>query len=510
MSSNSKPTDIRWLVLTLASITSMILYFHRYTWAIIRPQLEKEYGFSNTELEQIFAFFNFTYGIGQIPGGIVSDIFGAHIFLGSIIGLWSLALICFALAGSFWVFCGSRLIFGLAQAGAYPSLNTISSIWFAPSSRTTLQGFVASFSGRIGGALAPLIMATVLMGHCGFSWRTALIIMASVGIFFAAAFLVLFRNSPYLDKRVNKEERALIKNGYEKKGRVAWTLTPIVIATFVLCLWLFKLNWITVSLMIVGLFLFLTPGVKAFFSSLVNNKHEPDPNETEQTIDGAKPKKRILKFSKAAKHRSYQLLVFQQFSNAGADIVYTSVLGSVFASKGSSIAEIGVYASLPLFGGAIGGYVGGYLNDFAIKAFRSRRWARSSMGFLGKALATVCLYTAITQHSAESLAWGLFVVKFFSDWSQPTVWGTCTDLGGKNAGTVFSIVNTTGNFGGLVIPLVVGPLLDHYSTFEMVNGVQERITDYGPMFVMVGIMYMISAVVWLFINCTKPIDPEEA
>jgi sugar phosphate permease len=132
------------------------------------------------------------------------------------------------------------------------------------------------------------------------------------------------------------------------------------------------------------------------------------------------------------------------------------------------------------------------------------------MGFLGKALATVCLYTAITQHSAESLAWGLFVVKFFSDWSQPTVWGTCTDLGGKNAGTVFSIVNTTGNFGGLVIPLVVGPLLDHYSTFEMVNGVQERITDYGPMFVMVGIMYMISAVVWLFINCTKPIDPEEA
>jgi len=199
--------------------------------------------------------------------------------------------------------------------------------------------------------------------------------------------------------------------------------------------------------------------------------------------------------------------VFQQYANAGADIVYTSVLGSFFLSKNISLAEMGIYASLPLFGGAVGGFFGGILNDYAIRATGSHRWGRSIMGFLGKAIAAVCLFFAISQSSALALAWGLFVVKFFSDWSQPTVWGTCTDMGGQHSGTTFSIVNTTGNIGALTVPLFVGPLLDHYSTFELVNGVQERITDYGPMFVMVACLYMVSAVTWLFLDCTKPIDP---
>lgn len=486
-----------------------MLYLHRYTWAIIRPQLEQEYGFSNTQLELIFTLFNFSYMIGQVPGGIVSDFFGAHLFLGSIIFIWSVCLILFALVGSFWAFGGIRLLFGAAQAGAYPSLSSISTKWFAPSSRTTFQGFISSFSGRIGGALAPLIMATVLMGHYGYSWRTAVIILASCGIFFAAAFMILFKSSPDVDKRVNKAEQDLIRSGGEPKGKIAWALTPIVLATFCLCLWLFKLNGVTLSLLVVGLVLFFRPSVTAVIQSLFSKSHDdrqlPE-NREEHT--SARPRKQVLKFGQAARHRSYQLLVFQQYANAGGDIVYTSVLGSVFAAKGVTIAEMGVYASLPLFGGAIGGYVGGYLNDIAIRLLKSRRWARSFMGFLGKAIATVCLFLAISQESAESLAWGLFIVKFFSDWSQPTVWGTCSDLGGKNAGTVFSIVNTTGQVGALTIPLVVGPLLDHFSTMQVINGEAVRITDYGPMFVLVAGLYMVSAITWLFINCTKPIEPE--
>lgn len=509
MSSVTKPTNVRWLVLVLASSTSFILYLHRYTWAIIRPQLEKEYGFSNTELEQIFALFNFTYALGQIPSGVVCDYFGAHVFLGSIVGLWSVGLILFALVGSFWAFGGIRLIFGAAQAGGYPGLSNISGNWFAPANRTTFQGFIASFAGRMGGAFAPLLMATLLMGYYGLDWRASLMIMGSLGVFLAVAFLVLFRNSPLEDKRVNKEELDIIKKGAEPKGRTGWLLTPLVIASS--CIFIFGFSWKTGLFLAaaVGLFFALSiPAILNTFSGKDRSEGKLESESQDGGPQGAKPKKQILNFSKAAKHRSYQLLVFQQFANAGADIVYTSVLGSVFMAKGSSIAEMGVYASLPLFGGAIGGYVGGYLNDILISVFGSRRWGRSAMGFLGKAIATVFLFVAISQESAESLAWGLFVVKFFSDWSQPTIWGTCTDLGGKNAGTVFSIVNTTGNIGALVVPLFVGPLLDYYSTIEIVNGVSTRITDFIPMFNMVAVLYMLSAVAWLFINCSNPIDPE--
>lgn len=435
----ARSTNVRWLIFVLASLTSFVLYLHRFTWAIIRPQLEQEYGFSNTELEQIFTFFNFTYAAGLIPGGIIADMFGAHVFLGSIIFTWSVALVIFATAGSFWAFGGSRLLFGAAQSATYPILAGVTARWFAASTRTTMQGFIASFAGRMGGALAPIIMATLLMGYFGYTWRISLIIMAMIGVVFAVVFFLFFRNSPEVDKRVNRAELELIR-------------------------------------------------------------------------EGAKPKKndgKVLKFSKAFKNRSFQLLVFQQFSNAGADIVYTSVLGSFFLSKNISLAEMGVYASLPLFGGAIGGFVGGILNDLSIRLFGSRRWARSAMGFLGKAIAAGCLFFAISQTSALALAWGLFVVKFFSDWSQPTVLGTCTDMGGSHSATTFSIVSTTGNVGALVVPLVVGPLLDFYSTVEIVNGVQERTTDYTPMFVLVAALYMVSAVSWLFINCTKSFEPSD-
>ncbi len=362
---NNRPTNVRWTIFALASMTSLMLYLHRYTWAIIRPELEREYGFSNTQLEHIFTMFNFTYAFGNLPGGIVADLFGAHVFLSSIIFAWSACLIGFSLAGSFWAFGGLRLFFGLAQGGAYPSLTSITKNWFPVSSRTSVQGFIAGTSGRMGGALAPILMATVLMGYFGMNWRTALIAMAGLGIVFAALFFVIVRNRPEEDKRVNESEVKLIRKGEETQ----------------------------------------------------------------------KAATRVMSFKKALSRRNFQLLIFQQYCNAGADIVYTSVLGSLFLSKGITITEMGIYASMPLFGGAIGGFVGGILNDVMIKTTGSRRWGRSIMGIMGKGTAALILFFAIKQSSVAGLAWGLFCVKFFADWSLPTMIGTCTDIGGKHPAT---------------------------------------------------------------------------
>ena len=79
-------------------------------------------------------------------------------------------------------------------------------------------------------------------------------------------------------------------------------------------------------------------------------------------------------------------------------------------------------------------------------------------------------------------AWGLFVVKFFSDWTQPTVWGTCTDMGGRYSATVFSIINMAGNVGGIVTPIVLGVILDVYSTTSIVDGVEKMVTNLSVCF----------------------------
>ena len=52
--------------------------------------------------------------------------------------------------------------FGLSQAGTYPNLGKVTRSWFPLTIRTTVQGAVASLSGRAGGACASLVVATLL------------------------------------------------------------------------------------------------------------------------------------------------------------------------------------------------------------------------------------------------------------------------------------------------------------------------------------------------------------
>ena len=121
-------------------------------------------------------------------------------------------------------------------------------------------------------------------------------------------------------------------------------------------------------------------------------------------------------------------------------------------------------------------------------------------------MACVLVFVAIAQTNSVLAAALLFVVKFFSDWSQPTVWGTCSDIGGRYTATVFSIINTAGSIGGIVTPLIVGVLLDRYTTISIIEGVETAVTNYSPMFVLVAVMYSLAAFSWLMIDCTKRLE----
>jgi MFS transporter, ACS family, glucarate transporter len=429
-------TRRRMIVFWLAAATSFLLYLHRYTWNLIRPELQREYGFSNTTLEGLGTAFYATYAFGSIPSGILIDLIGAHLVLVVIILVWSLSLPLQGLTGNIWGLGAIRLLFGAAQTGTYPALGQVTRNWFPRRSRTQVQGWVASFFGRGGGALSSVIMGTLLMGYLGLSWRAALVVMAVPGVLFAVVFYVMFRNTPEEDPQANETERELIRGDDRVVGE-----SRGVIST-----------------------------------------------------------KRVLANS------TIRVMVVQQFMNAGADVVYTLILGSFFLSLGvADMKDLGWMVALPLIGGALGGVVGGFLNDRMILRLGSR-WGRSAVGFAGKSLAAAALFAAIQQPTPERVALGLFFVKFFTDWTQPTVWGTCTDIGGRFSATVFSIINTAGNVGALAMPLVFGPLLDYFSTTQTIDGQEQIFTDFTPMFVLVGALYIGAGICWLLVDCTQRVD----
>ncbi|MBM83469.1 MAG: hypothetical protein CMJ78_23160, partial [Planctomycetaceae bacterium] len=226
----------------------------------------------------------------------------------------------------------------------------------------------------------------------------------------------------------------------------------------------------------------------------------------EEESDGSR---NVLPWFVALRNSSLRVFVIQQFANAGADTVFNFLTGAYFLSRGVDLAEVGVLASLPLWGGAIGGMLGGYYNDLLMKLTGHRRWVRSLLGFAGKAIACGVMVIAINQESVVAAGLALFVVKFFSDWTQPTVWGTCTDLGGRYSATVFSIINTSGTLGGIFCPLAFGVLLEFFKSEQVVNGETTTIIDYTPVFVMVAAFYMLSAACWFLIDCSDSLDKTE-
>lgn len=211
----------------------------------------------------------------------------------------------------------------------------------------------------------------------------------------------------------------------------------------------------------------------------------------------------VLPLKQALRNRSLRFFTVQQFLDAGSDVVFVGLIGTYFlVAHDFDIKQTGWLASLPLFGGAVGGIVGGWLNDTIIRRTGNRRWARSGVGFVGKVVGCAMLALVVMQSDGVTAAWLLMAAKFFSDWSQPTTWGTCTDLGGRFTATVFSIINTAGTIGGVLMPIIFGVVLDWFTTVSEVGGAEVSTTNWNPLFVLLSGMYLASGACWLLVDCT--------
>lgn len=415
-----RPTNVRWMILGIACFTSFLTYLHRYSWGVVRPYVKEEYGLSDTMLGTLDSAFSLTYFLGQFPGGMAGDLWGPRAIIPLVAVLWSAAAAGPVIARGFWQLFAVRLLFGLAQAPCYPNLGKITQSWFPLSIRTSVQGLVASFAGRAGGALAPVLIAALLMGKMGLPWRTALLVLASLGGLFALGFWLLFRNSPRDHSWSNEAEVKLIEEGSDvptKKGSPA-------------------INWTAANRFNVGVFM-----AASFFSTFADN-----------------------------------LFVFYmpQFLKEAHNF---------------SDLEMGTFAGLPLLGGALGGLCGGALNDIVIRVLGNRRIARSLVAGGGKVIAAVLIGASISVEDGRLAMGVLFFCKFFSDWSQPTWWGTVTDIGGPAAGRVFGMVNMVGTLGGFLAGPSMGAVKDHFG--------------WTALFLFVGITYVLTTVSWACVDCTK-------
>jgi ACS family glucarate transporter-like MFS transporter len=86
---------------------------------------------------------------------------------------------------------------------------------------------------------------------------------------------------------------------------------------------------------------------------------------------------------------------------------------------------------------------------------------------------------------------------FGNDLVMPGAWGACMDVGGKFAGSLSGSMNMMGNFAGFLAPALL-PWIR-----EAAGGRWE------PVFWVSGIIYLVGALSWVFIDPVTPLDRDE-
>lgn len=159
---DTTPTSIRKLVLAITMVMSILLYLDRFAVTIALEAIREDLRMTQTQISWLVSAFFWSYAFCQVPAGWLSDRFGARLMLTIYILGWSAFTGLMGVAHAIWLLLWFRLLCGIAQAGAYPTAVGLIRLWYPVSQRGTASAIVG-LGGRIGGALAPVLTAWIIV-----------------------------------------------------------------------------------------------------------------------------------------------------------------------------------------------------------------------------------------------------------------------------------------------------------------------------------------------------------
>jgi MFS family permease len=218
-------------VIALAIIT----YVDRVCIGQAAPQIRADLNLSEAEMGWVFSAFSISYALCEIPGGWLGDRFGPRSALMKVVVLWSLFTAATGAAWNFISLTVCRFLFGVGEAGCFPNITKIFTIWLPSNERGRAQG-ILWLSARWGGAFTPLLVAWVFLFM---SWRLAFLLFGVLGIVWAIGFHRWFRDRPADHPGVNAAELALMDGAeIHAPGHAKMPWGKLLSSPTVLCLWL--------------------------------------------------------------------------------------------------------------------------------------------------------------------------------------------------------------------------------------------------------------------------------
>jgi ACS family hexuronate transporter-like MFS transporter len=180
---------------------------------LLKPVLEVEFSWTETDFAHIVMAFTAAYAIGLLALGRFIDRIGTKLGYAFIICLWSIAGMFHALARSAGHFMMARFGLGFGEAGNFPAGVKAISEWFPKRERALATGIFNSGTS-VGVVLALVIVPWILRNY---SWHEVFWITGGIG-FIWLIFWLIFYEIPQRQKRLTDEEKSFILNGNETRS----------------------------------------------------------------------------------------------------------------------------------------------------------------------------------------------------------------------------------------------------------------------------------------------------
>jgi len=191
----------RWTVCGLLFFATTINYLDRQIIGLLKPFLEVEFHWTETDYGQIVMAFTAAYAIGLLVFGRIVDKLGTKIGYTISIIVWSVAAMFHAAARSTLGFVLARAALGAGEAGNFPAAIKSVAEWFPKKERALATGIFNS-GANIGAVVAP-IMVPAILGMYG--WHEVFIVTGAIG-FIWLAFWLIFYEIPTRQRRLQKAE----------------------------------------------------------------------------------------------------------------------------------------------------------------------------------------------------------------------------------------------------------------------------------------------------------------
>lgn len=236
------PTRARQLAVAFVVVLAIITYVDRVCISQAAVHIRADLGLSDTQMGWVFSAFTISYALFEIPAGWMGDRYGPRRVLMKVVVLWSFFT---AATGWSWNFVSMvicRALFGVGEAGCFPNITKIFTVWLPQRERSGAQG-ILWLSARWGGAFTPLLVAWVLSLT---NWRMAFGLFGLLGIAWAVFFFRWFRDRPAEHPGVNAAELALL-DGAESNapghGPMPWRALLASGTVWLLWLQYFCMSW---------------------------------------------------------------------------------------------------------------------------------------------------------------------------------------------------------------------------------------------------------------------------